>query len=215
MNEKLLKKEYLKKISEIQRHNKAYYDKSAPIIKDSEYDKLKTEIIELEKKIQFFKNPNSPSLIVGFKPSKNFKKIKHRVPMLSLSNAFDIEDLENFEKRIINYIDENKSFKIEYSAEPKIDGISASLIYKNGKFVTGLSRGDGKEGEDITENLKTIKDIPKNIKEKIFQKKLILEVRFSLKILILKNYLISLLTLEMQHQVLYVKRILQKLKKSH
>ena len=132
--------------------------------------------------------------------------------MLSLSNAFDIEDLENFEKRIINYIDENKSFKIEYSAEPKIDGISASLIYKNGKFVTGLSRGDGKEGEDITENLKTIKDIPKNIKEKIFQKKLILEVRFSLKILILKNYLISLLTLEMQHQVLYVKRILQKLK---
>ena len=172
MNEKLLKKEYLKKISEIQRHNKAYYDKSAPIIKDSEYDKLKTEIIELEKKYNFLKNPNSPSLIVGFKPSKNFKKIKHRVPMLSLSNAFDIEDLENFEKRIINYIDENKSFKIEYSAEPKIDGISASLIYKNGKFVTGLSRGDGKEGEDITENLKTIKDIPKNIKEKNFPKEI-------------------------------------------
>ena len=74
--------------------------------------------------------------------------------MLSLSNAFDIEDLENFEKRIINYIDENKSFKIEYSAEPKIDGISASLIYKNGKFVTGLSRGDGKEVKILLKILK-------------------------------------------------------------
>ena len=90
--------------------------------------------------------------------------------MLSLSNAFDRDDLENFQKRIINYLNESKNFKIEYSAEPKIDGISASLIYKNGKFITGLSRGDGKEGEVITENLKTIKDIPQNIKKKDFPK---------------------------------------------
>ena len=168
MNEKLLKKEYLKKISEIHKYNQAYYDKNAPIVNDSEYDKLKKDIINLEKKYSFLNDPNSPSLIVGFRPSKNFKKRSHKVPMLSLSNAFDKEDLENFEKRIINYLNESKSFKIEYSAEPKIDGISASLIYKNGKFVTGLSRGDGKEGEDITENLKTIKDIPNNIKEKDF-----------------------------------------------
>ena len=107
-----------------------------------------------------------------------------------------------------------KDFKIEYSAEPKIDGISASLIYKNGKFVTGLSRGDGKEGEDITENLKTIKDIPKNIKEKNFPKEIDIRGEVFIKILILKNYLISLLILEMQHQVLYVKRILKKPKKS-
>ena len=168
MNEKLLKKEYLKKISQLQKYNLAYYDKSNPIVTDSDYDKLKIEIIDFEKKYDFLKSPSSPSSTVGFKPSKNFKKIKHKVPMLSLSNAFDEEDLINFEKRIINYLDKKKDYKIEYSAEPKIDGISASLTYKNGIFVTGLSRGDGKEGEDITENLKTIKDIPKKVVEKNF-----------------------------------------------
>ena len=168
MNEKLLKKEYFKKISQFQKYNLAYYDKSNPIVADSEYDKLKNEIIDFEKKYDFLKSPNSPSSTVGFKPSKNFKKIKHKVPMLSLSNAFDEEDLINFEKRITNYLDKKRDYKIEYSAEPKIDGISASLTYKNGILVTGLSRGDGKEGEDITENLKTIKDIPKKILEKNF-----------------------------------------------
>ena len=168
MNEKLLKKEYLTKISKLKKYNFAYYDKSAPIIADSEYDKLKKEIIDLENKYDFLKSPISPSLIVGFKPSKNFKKKKHKVPMLSLSNAFDKKDLNNFEKKIINYLNKKSDFNIEYSAEPKIDGISASLIYKNGEFVTGLSRGDGKEGEDITENLKTIKDIPKKILDKDF-----------------------------------------------
>tara|TARA_Y100000591_G_C21844707_1_gene707959 strand:+ start:1042 stop:3072 length:2031 start_codon:yes stop_codon:yes gene_type:complete len=168
MNEKFLKKEYLKKISQLQKFNLAYYDKSAPIVADSEYDKLKKDIINFEKKYDFLKSPDSPSLIVGFKPSKNFKKKRHKVQMLSLSNAFNKEDLINFEKRIINYLDKKNDFKIEYSAEPKIDGISASLIYKKGKFVTGLSRGDGKEGEDITENLKTINDIPKRILDKDF-----------------------------------------------
>ena len=112
------------------------------------------------------------SNLVGFKPSKNFKKVTHKTPMLSLMNAFDQKDLVNFEKRIINYLDENKKFEIEYSAEPKIDGISASLIYEKGKFVTGLSRGDGKEGEDITENLRTIKDIPSQINSKSFPDKI-------------------------------------------
>ena len=172
MNEKLIKKQYLKKISDLQRHNQAYYDKSAPLITDTDYDKLKNDIINYEKKYKFLKNQNSPSLLVGFRPSKNFKKIKHKVPMLSLSNAFDEEDLINFEKRITNYLDKNISSNIEYSAEPKIDGISASLYYRDGKFIAGLSRGDGKEGEDITENLKTIKDIPKNILEKNFPKEI-------------------------------------------
>ena len=172
MNEKLLKKEYLRKILELQKYNLSYYDKSSPIIADSEYDKLKKEIIDLEKEYNFLKNPNSPSLVVGFKPSKNFKKIKHKVPMLSLSNAFGEGDLINFEKKIINYLDKSNNFEIEYSAEPKIDGISASLIYRNGKFITGLSRGDGKEGEDITNNLKTIKDIPHEILEKDYPKEI-------------------------------------------
>ena len=87
--------------------------------------------------------------------------------MLSLANAFDKKDLENF-KKILNYLNKTNEFKIVFSAEPKIDGISASLIYKNGKFLKGLSRGDGKEGEDITANLKTIKDIPQIIRNDNF-----------------------------------------------
>ena len=158
-----VKKDYLRKIKKITKLNESYYDKSTPLISDGEYDILKKEIIFLEKKHDFLDHKDSPSKKVGFKPSKNFKKVDHKVPMLSLSNAFSEEDLINFEKKILNYLNEKKGFNIEYSAEPKIDGISASLIYKNKKFITGLSRGDGQTGEDITANLKTIKDIPLNI----------------------------------------------------
>jgi len=162
------KKNYLKKIKLIKKYNKYYYDKSNPTISDEEYDQLKREIIDIEKKYPNLINKESPSLNVGFKPSKNFKKIKHKVPMLSLSNAFDKDDLKNFEKKINNFLSLKENSEIEYSTEPKIDGISASLTYKKGIFVIGLSRGDGIEGEDITENLKTIKNIPKEIKSKDF-----------------------------------------------
>ena len=166
----LIKKEYLSKIQEIKKHNKLYYEKSSPEISDTNYDKLKKNIIELENKHKYLKNKSSPSLKVGAKPSKNFLKSKHRVKMLSLSNAFDFEDLKNYEKKISNFLNFNKSNSIEYSVEPKIDGISASLTYKNNNLVLGLSRGDGVEGEIITENLKTIKDIPKKIIDKNFPK---------------------------------------------
>ncbi len=168
MDKKKIEKQYNLKIKELIRLNKFYYKNSKPAVQDSEYDQLKKKILELEKKYKFLSSKNSPSEIVGYKPAKIFKKVYHRVPMLSLGNAFSYEDLVNFEKKIINYLDKAESFEIEYSAEPKIDGISASLIFKNGKFVTGLSRGDGKEGEDITENLKTIKDIPIHIDSKNF-----------------------------------------------
>ncbi len=168
MTKKEIEELYKEKINQLKRLNKNYYELSNPIVDDSEYDKLKKDILDLEKKYSFLDNRYSPSKIVGFKPSKNFKKVLHKVPMLSLANAFDQEDLINFEKKIINYLNLTKEFKIEYSAEPKIDGISASIIYKNGKFIKGLSRGDGKEGEDITENLKTINDIPNQIKSKSF-----------------------------------------------
>ena len=168
MSNDLIKKEYLNKISKLEKHNEAYYDKNSPKISDSEYDDLKKEIIDLEKKYKFLDHEKSPSKIVGFKPSKNFKKIKHKVPMLSLSNAFDENDLINFEKKIKNYLNLENSYQIEYSTEPKIDGISASLTYINGKLSQGLSRGDGSEGEDITKNLLTIKDIPKKINSKDF-----------------------------------------------
>jgi DNA ligase (NAD+) len=168
MDKKKIKKEYDNKIQNLIKLNKHYYEFSKSLVDDQEYDKIKKKLLLLEKKYNFLKSEDSPSKIVGFKPSKNFKKVSHRVSMLSLSNAFSEEDLKNFEKKIINFLDQNNAFRIEYSAEPKIDGISASLIYKKGKFVMGLSRGDGKQGEDITQNLKTINDIPKNILAKDF-----------------------------------------------
>jgi DNA ligase (NAD+) len=163
MNNKKIKDQYQKDIDLINEYNKFYYDKSNPKVSDKEYDELKKTILLLEDKYHFLTSEKSPSKVVGHNPSKNFKKVLHRSPMLSLSNAFSEEDLINFEKKILNFISKEENFKISYSAEPKIDGISASLTYKNGKFIKGLSRGDGKEGEDITANLYTIKDIPKKI----------------------------------------------------
>ena len=168
MNKKEILLKYKKKIKQLTKLNKLYFDKNQSSVSDEEYDILKKEIFSLEEKYDFLKSKNSPSEIVGYKPSKIFTKFKHKVPMLSLSNAFLEEDLYNFEKKILNFLSKTNAFKVSYSAEPKIDGISASLIYLNGKFHRGLSRGDGKEGEDITANLATIKDIPKVILMKDF-----------------------------------------------
>ena len=170
MNKDLIKKDYKKKIELLNYYNQKYYNENNPEISDSEFDNLKKNIIDLEKKFNFLKSKNSPQTQVGYKPSKNFKKVFHRVPMLSLANAFSKEDLKNFQKKISNYLNKPSNLEIEFSAEPKIDGISASITYKDGKFLTGLSRGDGKEGEDITANLKTIKDIPDKILDKDFPK---------------------------------------------
>ena len=168
MDKDLVSKDYLKKIKLLKKYNKNYYDKDKPIVTDQEYDYFKNEILNLEKIYKFLKSNNSPSQTIGFKPSKNFQKVKHKVPMLSLGNAFNEEDLKSFEKKIINFLSLKDANTIEYSSEPKIDGISASLIYVNGKFVRGLSRGDGNEGEDITQNIKTIKDIPLEVNNKNF-----------------------------------------------
>ena len=168
MIRKKIEKEYNEKIKKLIKLNQFYYEKNNPIVDDREYDNLKKDILILESKYSYLKSKNSPSVLVGYKPSKNFRKVSHRVPMLSLANAFDQDDLNNFEKKIMNYLNQKNRLEIEYSAEPKIDGISASLSYKNGNFITGLSRGDGKEGEDITENLKTINDIPQKILSRDF-----------------------------------------------
>jgi DNA ligase (NAD+) len=168
MNKKEILENYKKKIKLLKKYNLHYYEKSDPLISDQAYDKLKIETILLETKYNFLRSKDSPQEIVGFKPSKNFKKVLHRAPMLSLANAFSEQDLIDFEKKILNYLDLKNNSYIEYTAEPKIDGISASLTYKKGEFITGLSRGDGNEGEDITSNLKTIKDIPNFIKAKDF-----------------------------------------------
>ena len=160
-------KNYKKKLKLLEKYNEHYYQNQKPLISDKEYDELKNEILRLEKNYGF-KDLKSPSVKVGYKPSKKFEKFKHKVKMLSLSNAFNEEDLIAFQKKNINFLALNENYEFEYSAEPKIDGISASLNYKNGNLIKGLSRGDGEEGEDITENLKTIKDIPLNISHKDF-----------------------------------------------
>ena len=168
MDKKKIKKLYNLKIDLLKKYNKSYFDKNKSLVSDKEYDVIKKEVLELEENFSYLNSEYSPSQSVGFKPSKNFKKSLHKVPMLSLGNVFSEADLINFEKKIINYLSTKNDFKIFYSAEPKIDGISASLTFKNGKFYKGLSRGDGKEGEDITENLRTIADIPKKISYKDF-----------------------------------------------
>ncbi len=168
MKKNLIKNEYKKKINLLKYYNQKYYNENYSEIIDSEYDAIKKEVLSLEKEYKFLKSKDSPSVVVGAKPLKHFKKVSHKVPMLSLANAFSEDDLKNFEKKILNFLNKDKSYEIEFSAEPKIDGISASLTYKNGNFLRGLSRGDGTVGEDITENLKTIEDIPNFIKSKSF-----------------------------------------------
>jgi len=163
MKKKEILKDYNNKLKQFKKYNKAYFEDDDPIISDAKYDKLKNELINLEKNYKFIKNPVPASFSVGYKPSKKFKKVDHLVPMLSLANAFSKDDIIDFIKKIKNFLNLEKDKKIHFSIEPKIDGISATLIYKNGNFITGLSRGDGKTGEDITANLKTISEIPKKL----------------------------------------------------
>jgi DNA ligase (NAD+) len=154
---------HFKKIIKIlKNHNIQYFEKDSPEITDSEYDKLKKNIFDLEKKYFFLKKLNLTNSLIGTAPSNKFKKIKHLRPMLSLSNAFNKVDMEDFLKKIQNFLS-LKDKNIMLFSEPKIDGISATLIYEKGVLVKGLSRGDGTTGEDILNNLKTINSIPKKI----------------------------------------------------
>ncbi len=158
-------KRYQNLIKNIKKHNKLYFDKDKPKITDAEFDKLKREAVKFEKDNPFLKDLNLTTNLLGSPPSNKFKKIKHLSPMLSLSNVFDKNGMEDFLKKLNNFLNlKNESF--ELFSEPKIDGISATLIYKNGLLQKGLSRGDGVTGEDILENLKTIKKIPLKISGK-------------------------------------------------
>ena len=158
-------KNYLEKVKLIQEHNKSYHDKDSPDISDQKFDELKKETLKLEKNYRFLKKYKSINDKIGYKPSSKFNKIKHSKPMLSLANAFNEIDIKDFQKKINNYLN-NVNLNLSFSLEPKIDGISASLTYKNGTLVRGLSRGDGEVGEDILENLKTVKQIPHRIEGK-------------------------------------------------
>ena len=153
---------FKEKLKILKKHDKSYYENDNPQINDSEYDEIKNEIFEYEKKYQFLKKLKLTKNIVGTPPSNKFKKINHLRPMLSLSNSFNEKGMEDFLKKVNNFLND-KNKKIELFSEPKIDGISATLIYKKGILTKGLSRGDGVTGEDILNNLKTITSIPKKI----------------------------------------------------
>ena len=152
MNKKEVQKLYIEKKNQLKKYNEAYFKNDKPIISDSEYDHLKFFVLDLEKKYNFLKKKDSITQKVGYEPSSKFKKIKHLKSMLSLSNAFDENDMNDFLKKINNFL-KNSDSNLELTAEPKIDGISASLIYENGLLTRGLSRGDGIIGEDILQNL--------------------------------------------------------------
>ncbi len=175
MQRKEIEKFYISKIKKLRKYDKAYFEKDSPLVVDRDYDNIKNEILDLENKYKYLKHKDSPSEKVGYEPSNKFKKVEHDIPMLSLANAFNKQNIEDFLKKIKNFLNMKNYEKIVFSAEPKIDGISASLKYIEGIFTIGLSRGDGKTGEDITDNLKTIRDIPKRINKSNFPK--ILDVR--------------------------------------
>ena len=179
-----MKEKYEKLRKEIEKHNNLYYNEDNPVISDMEYDKLIRELRDLEEsnpdlKVEFeiknskvgsgsekSENENvSPTEKIGGIASEKFSKVRHRVPMLSLSNTYNISEIEDFDKRVKKIIDVKK--KIDYVLELKLDGLSISLIYENGVLKQGITRGDGQIGEDVTENIMEIESIPKKLKEPI------------------------------------------------
>ena len=157
---------------EINRHNYLYYVLDRPEIPDAEYDRLVRELETLEERHPELITPDSPTQRVGAKPLKKFGEVKHDIPMLSLANAFSEQEVLDFDRRVRErlHIDD-----IEYSAEPKLDGLAVSLLYENGLFTRGATRGDGVTGEDVTQNIRTISAVPLKLYGKGYPK--LLEVR--------------------------------------
>jgi len=149
---------------EIERHDRAYYQEDAPKISDAEYDALRKRFNAIEARFPEFVSSESPSQKIGAAPSGKFKKVRHAVPMLSLDNAFAEEDVLDFVGRIRRFLKLSEDDGIDFSAEPKIDGLSMSLRYEEGELVTAATRGDGAEGEDVTANIRTLEDVPKKLK---------------------------------------------------
>ena len=156
-SKKEIKEKHVSLKNEINHHNFLYHNKDQPEISDNEYDQLFQELLKLENDYVFLDKSDSPTSRVGDTPQSDLKEFFHEAPMLSLDNAFEPEDLHDFEKRTFNKIKKQTLF---YSCEPKIDGVAVSLIYEKGKFIKAGTRGDGEQGEDITHNVKTIKQIP-------------------------------------------------------
>ncbi|MET0575307.1 MAG: NAD-dependent DNA ligase LigA, partial [Mesorhizobium sp.] len=150
--------------TEIAEHDRRYHMEDAPTITDAEYDALRIRNAEIEAQFPELVRQDSPTGSVGAPPAEGFAKVRHAVPMLSLAKAYTDQDVVDFLERAKRFFERDKELDIAFTAEPKIDGLSASLRYENGIFVQGATRGDGTVGEDITANLKTIADVPHKLK---------------------------------------------------
>ena len=166
LDEKQAKAELKRLAAEIAAHDKRYYQEDAPTVSDAEYDALRQRNAAIEARFPDLVRADSPSRRVGAAPAVKFAKVRHAVPMLSLDNAFAEQDVVDFVGRIRRFLRLGEDEEIACNAEPKIDGLSMTLRYENGELVTGATRGDGNEGEDVTANVKTLKDIPHRLKGK-------------------------------------------------
>jgi DNA ligase (NAD+) len=156
--------EHMRLTMEIEGHNERYYQDDAPVVTDAEYDALRQRFNAIEARFPEFVSGDSPSQKVGAAPSGRFAKVRHAVPMLSLDNAFAEADVADFVGRIRRFLKLGDDDAIDFSAEPKIDGLSMSLRYEGGELVTAATRGDGAVGEDVTANIRTLEDVPKKLK---------------------------------------------------
>src|SRR3954454_24121760 len=153
---KQAKAEYARLQAEIAAHDKRYYQEDAPAVTDAEYDRLRRRYAAIDARFPDLRTLESLSLNVGAAPARGFAKLRHRVPMLSLDNAFSEDDVRDFVERIPRFLRLSAEEPVVFSAEPKIDGLSMSLRYEGGQLVTAATRGDGSEGEDVTANIRTL-----------------------------------------------------------
>lgn len=172
-----IKQELQDLADKLERYDKAYHQQDAPLVSDAEYDALRRRAEQLEAEYPDLIPENSLSRRVGFQPASGFKKLEHAVPMLSLQDIFDEQDVVDFMDRLHKFLGLPPDAPIDIVAEPKIDGLGYSAVYENGKFVRGATRGDGTIGEDITENLKTIPELPQTLKDTDSQIPTLLDVR--------------------------------------
>jgi DNA ligase (NAD+) len=166
LTEKQATAEHARLAAEIAAHDKRYYQEDAPTVSDAEYDRLRKRYQDIEARFPDLKTLESLTMKVGAAPARGFAKVRHRVPMLSLDNAFAEQDVIDFVDRIRRFLRLGEKEKIVFTAEPKIDGLSLSLRYEDGELVRGATRGDGTEGEDVTANVKTVRAIPHKLKGK-------------------------------------------------